>query len=414
MSRSQATNSEEITEYSEKRVLINTVLDAFCFICGFYADDILSMKEQVAKVIVDKNISISNKSAKDRSESLSALLKILFKEIIKNNPNLERAINFFLDNRLWEIVILSQICSENIDARKDLANKCSLIVSNSNITKNDNNDIHFLYTIQYLKYLSLSLLNDIDPNNINFLISQDKKLALLYRETNQHYKKTNSLVLLKLSGMIIGKKGNIEYSEKIYKQYITLLFNDDNKKQEIGRAFYDLGKIIEYYSCRGPYTKKTIHAAFNYYRIAYEYDSNNYMAGYKKAFLLKKERISSENIIEIMRLRDSLNRIIEEKNDTLSTHIYQYNTINYLIIYNLITWKNSKNNQKYLDELESDYFKIESIWKYLYPYDGDILWKNELKKHLRVRIREKADILLTKRNETDKNLQKKLSNVNKT
>jgi len=426
--------SDEMFEFSTKTASINTVIDAFGYICGFYADDILFMKENAKKSYANddnystrqpsnennryiipfpaiskaKNINSPNNNLdgksdysldeeKDRRESLPEILQIIFNEIIKKYPNLERVINFFLDNRLWEIAILSQICSSNVDARTDLANKCSAAISNINITETDKNDIHFIYTILYLRYLNLSLLNDNNSHYNKYKYKNNQKLINLLYEIVQYYQKTNRPIFMKLAGMISSEMGNVNYSEKAGKEYIVLLLKEGNATREIGRTFYNLGVLYEKYSNRGTYNLSTIHIALKYYNIAHKYNQSDFMAWYKMAWRPYK---NISNIIpELMRLRDAQDQIIKEGRDTFQMYLYRYKIINHLQVYNINTWNDTKDAHKCLDELEKGYTQIESIWKYLYNHNDDELWLNELKQYINIRVREIADLLLTLREE---------------
>ena len=62
MSRKQVTITyiNEMLENPEIRTLINTILDAFCYICGFYADDILFVGEQSEKKFNRNELSLLN------------------------------------------------------------------------------------------------------------------------------------------------------------------------------------------------------------------------------------------------------------------------------------------------------------------------------------------------------------------
>ena len=441
MSRSLITfiYKDEVFEFSKQRTSINTVLDAFSSICGFYADDILLEKENTKKVHANDDIYFSRSQDNENNHyiiSIPAILKaeniinlnnnldseyecpldeilqVLFKEVIKKIPQLERVINIFLDNKLWEIAILSQICSSNVDARTDLANKCSAAVSNINITENDKKDTHFIYTILYLKYLSLSLLNDNNSHYNKYKYKNNQKLINLYNEIAQYYQKTNRPIFIKLVAMISSEMGNVGYSEKASNQYIGLLLKEGNATREIGRTFYNLGVLYEKYSNRGTYNLRTIYTALKYYNIAHERNKEDFMAWYKMA-CPPYENIS--NIIaELMRLRDALDKIIEEGRDTFQMYLYRYKIINHLLVHNINTRVDTKDAHKYLDELEKGYTQIKSIWKYLYTHNDDELWLNELKQYIDIRVREKADLSLTLREEgISENFIKKRSKIKK-
>lgn len=461
------TYSDKMFDSSEKRASVNTVLDAFGCICGFYADDILFVKEQSKKAYSNNSISLpeqanhsndyfiislqaiskaeetnslnnslDNKSGyppdnnvdmdflqldssedeeKNNSDPLLGTLQKIFTRLITKLPQLKRVIDFFLNNRLWEFAILSQTYSNNSNAKGFVANKCNDIVDGAEITEADKNDTHFIYTILYLKYLNLFLSNNDYSLNNKFGSSTTKDLRDLFDETIQFYQKTNSAVFVKLSGMVLAEMGNLDYSEKMYNRYIGLILKEGNVIREIGKAFYDLGHIYENYSRRGSYTLSTIYQASNYYDMAYEYDQGNYRAWYKKALPPHMNKISSDNIEALMRLRNALDQIVEEGSETLRAHLYRYKITNHLLVYSINTWQNSENNQKYVDELENEYSQIELIWKYLCPnYVGD-LWLNELKRYLNSRIREVADLLLTLRsNGINEDFLRKRSQIQKT
>ena len=196
-----------------------------------------------------------------------------------------------------------------------------MAISNINITETDKNDIHFLYTIIYLRYLNLSLLNDNYSYYNKYKNKNNQKLMDLYGEIAQYYQKTNRPIFIKLAGMISSEMGNVDYSEKAGNQYIGLLLKEGNATREIGRTFYNLGVLYEKYSNRGTYNLSTIYTALKYYNIAH----------------------------------------------------------------------------KYLDELEKEYIQIESIWKYLYTYNDDELWLNELNQYIDIRVREGTNQYLTLR-----------------
>ena len=401
--------NNDMLENPEIRALINTVIDAFCSFCGLYADDILFVKDQSEKVF-DKNVFLLPNNG-DRSNDryiislreiskvgnndidyFEDLLQMIFSELIKIFPHLENVINFFLDNRLWEITTLLDICNSD-GSRKELANKCDTILSNIDTMEVEKNDIHYIYTIQYLKFLNLSLLKDCYSSDMEKWMNYNKKLYDLYYETIKYYEKTNSPVFLKLNGMILGKIGNIGTSEKTYICYRSLLFKDGSVPREIGRSLYDIGHIYENYSCRSTYTLRTIHCASKYYNMAYEYDHDNYMAWYKKALVSHVKEIDSIN--ELMRLLNSLDQMIADGRDTFKMHLYRYIIINKLIVYSMNHLQNADdNNIKYLNELEEEYIRIESFLKYLNIYNEYDSWLNELKEYLNFNVKEIVDLLL--------------------
>ena len=136
-----------------------------------------------------------------------------------------------------------------------------MAISNINITETDKNDIHFLYTILYLRYLNLSLLNDNYSYYNKYKNKNNQKLMDLYGEIAQYYQKTNKPIFIKLAGMISSEMGNVDYSEKTGNQYIGLLLKEGNATREIGRTFYNLGVLYEKYSNRGTYNLSTIYTA---------------------------------------------------------------------------------------------------------------------------------------------------------
>lgn len=439
MSRSLITfiYKDEMFEFSKQRTSVNTVLDAFSSICGFYADDILLEKENTKKVHANDDIyfprsqdnennhyiisipailkaeniiNLNNNLDSEYECPLDEILQVLFKEVIKKIPQLERVINIFLDNKLWEIAILSQICSSNVDARTELANKCSAAVSNINITENDKKDTHYIYTILYLKYLSISLLNDNNSHYNKYKYKNNQKLINLYNEIAQYYQKTNRPIFIKLGAMISSEMGNIAYSEKAGNQYIGLLLKEGNTTREIGRTFYNLGVLYEKFSNRGTYNLTTIYTALKYYNMAHERNKEDFMAWYKMAWPPYEN--ASNIIAELMRLQDALDKIIEDGRDTFQMHLYRFKIISHVLSHNLSTWSIYKNAHKYLDELEKGYTQIESIWKYLYTHNNDELWLNELKQYIDIRVLEAANSYLAfcERDSIPKNYIKKSKN----
>ena len=80
MSRSLITfiYKDEMFEFSKQRTSVNTVLDAFSSICGFYADDILLEKENTKKVHANDDIYFPRSQDNENNHyiiSIPAILK---------------------------------------------------------------------------------------------------------------------------------------------------------------------------------------------------------------------------------------------------------------------------------------------------------------------------------------------------
>lgn len=107
---------DEMFEFSKQRTSVNTVLDAFSSICGFYADDILLEKENTKKSYANDDnyptrqpnnennhyiisipailkaeniINLNNNLDSEYECPLDEILQVLFKEVIKKFPSLK-------------------------------------------------------------------------------------------------------------------------------------------------------------------------------------------------------------------------------------------------------------------------------------------------------------------------------------
>ena len=118
MSRSFITfiYEDEMFEFLKQRTSVNSVLDAFSSICGFYADDILLEKENTKKVHANDDIyfprsqdnennhyiisipailkaeniiNLNNNLDSEYECPLDEILQVLFKEVIKKFPSLK-------------------------------------------------------------------------------------------------------------------------------------------------------------------------------------------------------------------------------------------------------------------------------------------------------------------------------------